>query len=193
MHAVVVDPEPSSRGLVRLSLESAGYRVLEAVDAEGGRRLIEEHLESLRLVVTAVELPGETRRHLLARLAEIHPDISAFGKAARSFPVLEPPFSAERLGAAIEKAKVLTAGRGVNVGGEARVESGSKPRMCPACGSARVMPVAYGVASTGMMKDFAAGRVALGGVRESPGSPHWRCRDCDRTWSDAAQGPRDSR
>ena len=189
LHAVVVDPEPSSRGFLRQSLEAAGYNVLEAVDAEGGGHLIEQHLESLRLVVTAIELPSETQRRLLGRPAELHPDIPALGKSNRSFLILEPPFSAERLGAAIEEGKALAAGGTVNAAGAARVE----PRVCPACGSARVIPVAYGAASAGMMGDFAAGRVVLGGVRESPGSPHWRCRDCDRTWSDAAQGPADSR
>ena len=58
------------------------------------------------------------------------------------------------------------------------------PQACPGCGSALVVPVVYGVASTGVLEAYAAGRVALGGVCESPGSPHWRCRDCDRTWDD---------
>jgi transposase-like protein len=55
---------------------------------------------------------------------------------------------------------------------------------CPACGSALVVPVVYGMASPDVLEAYAAGRVTLGGVREPPGSPHWRCRDCDRTWDD---------
>lgn len=64
---------------------------------------------------------------------------------------------------------------------------------CPACGSNQVVPVVYGVLTSGLLESYAAGRVALGGVRESSGSPQWRCRACDRTWADDAQGPAGSR
>jgi len=74
---------------------------------------------------------------------------------------------------------------------DAPAKSGGAP--CRACGSSRVVPVVYGVLTSGLLEAYAAGLVALGGVRESPSSPQWRCRDCDRTWTDDAQGPVGSR
>lgn len=73
---------------------------------------------------------------------------------------------------------------------ESREAAGSapSPRECPHCGSTAVIPVGYGLPTPGMLQAYAAGRLALGGVRETPGSPHWRCRGCDRTWGGEAMG-----
>ena len=63
------------------------------------------------------------------------------------------------------------------------------PPTCPACASARVIPVVYGSPTTETLAAYAAGRLSLGGVRKSPGGVVWRCRDCDRAWDDGAPGP----
>lgn len=66
------------------------------------------------------------------------------------------------------------------------------PGACRACGSTAVIPVEYGLPTTEMLKSYAAGRLALGGVRQTATSPRWRCRDCSRTWAVEASGPSSS-
>jgi hypothetical protein len=60
------------------------------------------------------------------------------------------------------------------------------PGPCPACSSARVIPILYGSPSSDMIAAYAAGLAAIGGVVARDGAPRWACRDCDHRWGDAA-------
>ena len=55
-------------------LESAGYRVVEAADAEEAEQAFEQHAGSIHLVVTDVIMPGGGGPDLIRRLwGEHHP------------------------------------------------------------------------------------------------------------------------
>lgn len=55
-----------------------------------------------------------------------------------------------------------------------------KPRRCPACGSARVATILWGLpaGSPALDRDLEAGRVALGGCCVGDDDPAWACADC---------------
>jgi CheY-like chemotaxis protein len=55
------------------------------------------------------------------------------------------------------------------------------PYRCPSCGEDSVAEIRYG-SSALVLRDFAAGRVILGGVREPLGAPRWQCRACGHRW-----------
>jgi hypothetical protein len=59
---------------------------------------------------------------------------------------------------------------------------GKKARTCPNCGS-KLIPIAYGLPSPGMVEESEKGRIALGGcVLEEP--TH-RCSSCDAEFTRA--------
>ena len=71
---LLVEDEDAVRGLVRRTLEGAGYRILEAAAPSEALRLVAAHQGSLDLVLTDVVLPEMSGRELAARLHESRPD-----------------------------------------------------------------------------------------------------------------------
>nr|WP_246324589.1 response regulator [Petropleomorpha daqingensis] len=66
MTALVVDPSPAARRRVGVLLRLGGWHVVQAADADQALRIAASR--DLDLVVTEVDLPGETGLSLLARL-----------------------------------------------------------------------------------------------------------------------------
>jgi ribosomal protein L37AE/L43A len=64
---------------------------------------------------------------------------------------------------------------------EARYEAKRKPRRCPACGSARVARILWGMPaySEQLEQELAEGKIVLGGCCVSGDDPAWACADCD--------------
>jgi ribosomal protein L37AE/L43A len=62
-----------------------------------------------------------------------------------------------------------------------RHEYRRKPRKCPACGSARVARILYGLPafSKRLEADMNAARVVLGGCCVTDDDPSWQCADCE--------------
>jgi CheY-like chemotaxis protein len=71
---LVVDDEPGVRRMVRMILERAGYRVLEAADAAAAWRIVEEQ-PSPALLLTDIVMPGENGLWLAARAHQVRPGL----------------------------------------------------------------------------------------------------------------------
>jgi two-component system, cell cycle sensor histidine kinase and response regulator CckA len=71
---LLVEDEESVRQLVRDTLESRGYKVLEAENGEEGLATAEAHESKIDLVITDVIMPGLGGREMAQRLAKTHPD-----------------------------------------------------------------------------------------------------------------------
>jgi PAS domain S-box-containing protein len=72
---LLVEDEPSVRGLARRILESHGYRVIEAGDVESAEALAAAHPGRLHLLVSDVILPGANGRELHQRLSKRQPGL----------------------------------------------------------------------------------------------------------------------
>ena len=72
---LLVEDEESVRELVKVTLSSRGYKVLEAKDGESGLRLAAETMETIDILVTDVMMPGIGGRELAAKLSAIRPGI----------------------------------------------------------------------------------------------------------------------
>ena len=70
---MLVEDEESVRELVRETLESKGYRVLEAENGVAALRLINQHTNPIEMLITDVVMPGMSGRELSARLCASHP------------------------------------------------------------------------------------------------------------------------
>jgi len=70
---LLVEDEESVRELVRLTLTSRGYKVLEAENGEAGLRVAEQVRETIDILVTDVVMPGMGGRELAKRLLELRP------------------------------------------------------------------------------------------------------------------------
>jgi two-component system, cell cycle sensor histidine kinase and response regulator CckA len=73
---LLVEDEESVRELVRLTLASRGYKVIEAENGECGLRLAEDCKERIDILITDVVMPGMGGRELAKRLLSIRPGIS---------------------------------------------------------------------------------------------------------------------
>jgi CheY-like chemotaxis protein len=71
---LIADDEPSVRLLVQATIESDGYRVLEATDGNEAWSLIQEHRPSL--VLLDVRMPGRTGLEILREI-KAKPDLVA--------------------------------------------------------------------------------------------------------------------
>lgn len=71
---LIADDEPSVRLLVQATIESDGYRVLEATDGNEAWSLIQEYRPSL--VLLDVRMPGRTGLEIL-RETKANPDLVA--------------------------------------------------------------------------------------------------------------------
>jgi PAS domain S-box-containing protein len=73
---LLVEDEESVRELVRLTLVSRGYKVLEAENGECGLHLADSFKEHIDILITDVVMPGMGGRELAKRLLELRPGIS---------------------------------------------------------------------------------------------------------------------
>jgi CheY-like chemotaxis protein len=61
------------RKLVRETLESKGYKVLEADNGESALQIVSAHRGEIHMLITDVVMPGMSGRELSARLCALHP------------------------------------------------------------------------------------------------------------------------
>jgi CheY-like chemotaxis protein len=73
---LLVEDEESVRELVRLTLASRGYNVLEAENGESGLRIAESFKEHIDILITDVVMPGFGGRELARKLLLLRPSIS---------------------------------------------------------------------------------------------------------------------
>ncbi|MFZ3263458.1 MAG: PAS domain S-box protein [Terriglobales bacterium] len=73
---LLVEDEESVRELVRVTLVSRGYRVLEAENGECGLRIAEETKAPIDILVTDVVMPGMGGRELAKKLVALRPGTS---------------------------------------------------------------------------------------------------------------------
>ncbi len=72
---LLVEDDPGVRGVVRDSLRSYGYTILESGDPEEGIGLCERHPGAIHLLMTDVILPKMSGRALATRLSALRPDM----------------------------------------------------------------------------------------------------------------------
>ena len=72
---LLVEDEELVRQLSRRILESNGYKVLEAENAEVAIKLFEERASDVRMVVTDVVMPGMSGPEMVQRLRRLVPDV----------------------------------------------------------------------------------------------------------------------
>lgn len=109
---VVDDEEPVRRLAVRM-LTSAGYQALEAGHGREALSAMEQHGESINLILTDIKMPGMSGRELGAQVARRWPDkpilyMSGFasevfqgGLLEQGAPFLAKPFTQADLAAKI--------------------------------------------------------------------------------------------
>jgi len=73
---LLVEDEDSVRELVRVTLASRGYKVLEAENGECGMRLSEDFTGHIDILITDVVMPGMGGRELAKKLLSLRPGIS---------------------------------------------------------------------------------------------------------------------
>jgi hypothetical protein len=72
-----------------------------------------------------------------------------------------------------------------------RTRSARKPtRTCPACASADVVPIVWGLPNEEDFKKAEAGEFALGGCCVSPDDPKWHCKACGKDFGRSALAER---
>jgi two-component system cell cycle sensor histidine kinase/response regulator CckA len=100
---LLVEDEDSVRQLVRETLESRGYRVLEAENGNAGLALAASHPDPIHLVITDVVMPGLNGHELVQQLLPARPSIKVLylsGYAPDAFPA---PLPAESQKAFLQK------------------------------------------------------------------------------------------
>jgi two-component system, cell cycle sensor histidine kinase and response regulator CckA len=107
---LLVEDEESVRELVRLTLASRGYKVLEAENGECGLRTAEAFKEKIDILITDVVMPGIGGRELAKKLLLLRPGISVLylsgytedavvthGALGPSIAFLQKPFTLQNL------------------------------------------------------------------------------------------------
>jgi len=108
--ALLVEDEESVRELVRVTLVSRGYKVLEAENGESGLRVAENYKGHIDILITDVVMPGMGGRELAKNLLALRPGISvlylsgytedavvAQGQFAANTAFLQKPFTLQSL------------------------------------------------------------------------------------------------
>jgi DNA-binding response OmpR family regulator len=72
---LLVEDEESVRELVRVTLSSRGYKVLEAENGEAGLQIAEKTSDRIDILVTDVMMPGIGGRELAKRLTAARPGL----------------------------------------------------------------------------------------------------------------------
>ena len=73
---LLVEDESNVRKIVRISLESKGYRVLEASKASEALEVAEKHSQSIALMLTDVVMPEVSGPELATTIRRLYPNIS---------------------------------------------------------------------------------------------------------------------
>jgi two-component system, cell cycle sensor histidine kinase and response regulator CckA len=107
---LLVEDEPSVRMLVRTTLESNGYQVLEATNGAEGLLAAEQCPKTIHLLLTDLVMPGMGGRLLAERLAPVRPDMKVLflsgytddvaihhGALDAKMPFLQKPFTPDSL------------------------------------------------------------------------------------------------
>jgi DNA-binding response OmpR family regulator len=99
---LVVDDEHAIRGLVRIMLETEGYTVLTAGDAETAIKIYEENQSAVALLLTDVVMPKMNGVQLADRVLQMEPRMrilfmSAGSSANRGYGCLAKPFALTEL------------------------------------------------------------------------------------------------
>jgi two-component system cell cycle sensor histidine kinase/response regulator CckA len=107
---LLVEDEDSVRQLVRETLQSRGYRVLEASNGNAALSLAASHSEQIHLVITDVVMPGLSGHELIQKLIPTRPTMKVLylsGYAQDAFPAslaaegqkafLQKPFTLQSL------------------------------------------------------------------------------------------------
>jgi two-component system, cell cycle sensor histidine kinase and response regulator CckA len=107
---LLVEDEDSVRQLVRETLESRGYRVLEAANGNAALALAANHADPIHLVITDVVMPGLNGHELVQQLHPARPGLKVLylsGYAQDAFPTtaavdsqktfLQKPFTLQSL------------------------------------------------------------------------------------------------
>jgi hypothetical protein len=58
----------------------------------------------------------------------------------------------------------------------------NRKRRCPACNSANVVPIVYGLPTMFGVENEAKGNIHLGGCCVDADSPQWYCAQCSSAW-----------
>jgi CheY-like chemotaxis protein len=108
---LVVDDQDFVRDVIKLTLEGAGYRVLEAASPGDAIELARESAEEISLLVTDVVMPEMDAFELADRITREIPDIrilytSGYTDAAAEGPFIQKPFTPAQL---VEKVGSLLA------------------------------------------------------------------------------------
>jgi nitrogen-specific signal transduction histidine kinase len=72
---LVVEDEDAVRRIVKIALESTGYRVIEARNGPDALDLARAHAGGIQMLVTDVVMPEMSGREVAARIAEAHPGV----------------------------------------------------------------------------------------------------------------------
>ena len=72
---LIVDDEPLVLGVVGDMLESEGYEVLRAKDADHALTIAQDHHENISLLLTDINMPKMSGLELAERLTHRHPDL----------------------------------------------------------------------------------------------------------------------
>jgi two-component system, cell cycle sensor histidine kinase and response regulator CckA len=107
---LLVEDEESVRQLVRDTLESKGYKVIEAENGEGGISVAAQHAGKIDLVITDVVMPGMGGREMAEEIVKIRPEtkilylsgyaedaILSEGGIENATPFLQKPFTLQNL------------------------------------------------------------------------------------------------
>jgi PAS domain S-box-containing protein len=112
---LLVEDEDSVRELVRETLLSRGYKVLEAENGEAGLRISEAHPEKIDILVTDVVMPGIGGRELARKLVQARPGLKVLylsgytedaivqGTPEPGTAFLQKPFTLQRLAGKIRE------------------------------------------------------------------------------------------
>ncbi len=71
---LLVEDEESVRQLVRETLESKGYKVLEADNGQAALQIVSDHPGEIDMLITDVVMPGMSGRELSAQLCVSYPN-----------------------------------------------------------------------------------------------------------------------
>ncbi|MEP6591400.1 MAG: ATP-binding protein [Gemmatimonadota bacterium] len=107
---LVVEDEEGVRTFTCRTLEDAGYRVLDALDASSGGARFDESTDDIDLLVTDIIMPGESGARLYERLSAKRPGLKVLyvsgytpaaifrqGELRPGIDFLEKPFTADEL------------------------------------------------------------------------------------------------
>lgn len=89
--ALVVHDEPALRRFLRLRLERAGVRVLDAPGTAGAVELFAAHAGQVRVVVAGRRLAGLSCADLVAGVRRFNPTVPVFLFSARPAEESDPP------------------------------------------------------------------------------------------------------